>query len=299
MLKGLRPGERVGGTLSGRRGVGQAAEAQSDILLDALCCCRVNPLCAAPKSSIKLRTTLGMKSIGKILLGGKPANASTGGPEKSLLRATSAPSLKKACVIPKWLAHELLQERNAAQAHEDWRRDVTERLQQIRRKPSLNDALNALVYQLKRDNLTEVALRKLGVSLSTSELDGILRIFDSDGSGSTDFSEFYHLIKSQEDHLPDNYGTDENQGREKLHGYTVGERVKLRLCMSNKALQLDAHADIKSLHGTIVGNGARSGTFLLQLEDTNEKLLVKPRQLSKTKPTKAAPLKRSNTFELA
>ncbi|CAJ1395003.1 unnamed protein product [Effrenium voratum] len=176
-----------------------------------------------------------MKSIGKILLGGKPANASTGGcrrrcreqgPEKSLLRATSAPSLKKACVIPKWLAHELLQERNAAQAHEDWRRDVTERLQQIRRKPSLNDALNALVYQLKRDNLTEgelfaridadsdgelsrlelqVALRKLGVSLSTSELDGILRIFDSDGSGSTDFSEFYHLIKSQEDHLPDNY----------------------------------------------------------------------------------------------
>ncbi|CAJ1395000.1 unnamed protein product [Effrenium voratum] len=270
-----------------------------------------------------------MKSIGKILLGGKPANASTGGcrrrcreqgPEKSLLRATSAPSLKKACVIPKWLAHELLQERNAAQAHEDWRRDVTERLQQIRRKPSLNDALNALVYQLKRDNLTEgelfaridadsdgelsrlelqVALRKLGVSLSTSELDGILRIFDSDGSGSTDFSEFYHLIKSQEDHLPDNYGTDENQGREKLHGYTVGERVKLRLCMSNKALQLDAHADIKSLHGTIVGNGARSGTFLLQLEDTNEKLLVKPRQLSKTKPTKAAPLKRSNTFELA
>ena len=31
-----------------------------------------------------------------------------------------------------------------------------------------------------------------------------------------------------------------------------------------EALQLDAHADIKSLHGTIVGNGARSGTFLLQ-----------------------------------
>ncbi|CAJ1360652.1 unnamed protein product [Effrenium voratum] len=84
-----------------------------------------------------------------------------------------------------------------------------------------------------------------------------------------DFSEFYHLIKSQEDHLPDNYGTDENQGREKLHGYTVGERVKLRLCMSNKALQLDAHADIKSLHGTIVGNGARSGTFLLQRSTTD------------------------------
>ena len=31
---------------------------------------------------------------------------------------------------------------------------------------------------------SEAALRKLGVSLSTSELDGILRIFDSDGSGS-------------------------------------------------------------------------------------------------------------------
>ena len=32
----------------------------------------------------------------------------------------------------------------------------------------------------------EASLRKLGVSLSTSELDGILRIFDSDGSGSID-----------------------------------------------------------------------------------------------------------------
>ena len=32
----------------------------------------------------------------------------------------------------------------------------------------------------------EASLRKLGVSLSTSELDGILGIFDSDGSGSID-----------------------------------------------------------------------------------------------------------------
>ncbi|CAK9091476.1 unnamed protein product [Durusdinium trenchii] len=98
-----------------------------------------------------------------------------------------------------------MQERYAEQAHEDWRRDVSHRLTQIRQKPRLNDALNVLVYQLKRDGLTEgelferidankdgelskselqSALRKLGVSLSTSELDGILRIFDSDGSGS-------------------------------------------------------------------------------------------------------------------
>ena len=32
----------------------------------------------------------------------------------------------------------------------------------------------------------QASLRKLGVSLNTSELDGILRIFDSDGSGSID-----------------------------------------------------------------------------------------------------------------
>ena len=29
----------------------------------------------------------------------------------------------------------------------------------------------------------QIALRKLGVDLTTSELDGILRIFDADGSG--------------------------------------------------------------------------------------------------------------------
>ena len=35
------------------------------------------------------------------------------------------------------LEHELMQERYAEQAHEDWRRDVSHRLTQIRQKPRL------------------------------------------------------------------------------------------------------------------------------------------------------------------
>ena len=56
---------------------------------------------------------------------------------------------------PKWLEHELMQERYCEQAMEDWRKDVQARLGQIRQKPRLNDALNVLVYQLKREGLTE------------------------------------------------------------------------------------------------------------------------------------------------
>jgi len=281
-----------------------------------------------------------MHSIGKILVrpfgGGKTdrlAKKADGG-----RHTASAPTLRMGASLhpkfkgkvmppkdmPKWLEHELMQEKFAEQAHEDWRRDVAYRLMQIRQKPRLNTALNVLVYQLKRENLTEgqlfekidsnqdgelsrtelqAALRKLGVSLSTSELDGILRIFDSDGSGSIDFTEFYQLIKNQEDFLPEDFGLDDDQPPEdSLQNYHQGERVKLRLCMSNKALHVGEHDDPKSLHGTIVGPGPRKDTYLLKLEDSDQNLLVKPRHMSKAKSTTSSKsssrLVRNRTVEL-
>ncbi|CAK9113177.1 unnamed protein product [Durusdinium trenchii] len=285
-----------------------------------------------------------MKSIGKILVrpfsGAIERSVQDAEPKRSLSHAPSAPLLKGNGAqisqklkprshapreMPKWLEHELMQERYAEQAHEDWRRDVSHRLTQIRQKPRLNDALNVLVYQLKRDGLTEgelferidankdgelskselqSALRKLGVSLSTSELDGILRIFDSDGSGSIDFTEFYQLIKSQEDYLPENFGLpDDKDKNDSLDAYNPGDRVKLRLCISNKALQVDEHDEPHTLHGTIVGRGPRKETYLLKLEDSEEKLLVKPRHMSKTKASTSTSSKsrlpRNGTVELA
>lgn len=41
------------------------------------------------------------------------------------------------------------------------------------------------------------ALRRLGCPLSPSELDGVLRCFDADGSGSIDFGEFYQILKEE------------------------------------------------------------------------------------------------------
>eukprot|EP00435_Cladocopium_sp_Y103_P046650 s488_g13.t1 len=52
------------------------------------------------------------------------------------------------------------------------------------------------------------ALRRLGCPLSPAELDGVLRCFDADGSGSIDFGEFYQILK------------DEYDSVEMRHGYT-------------------------------------------------------------------------------
>lgn len=262
-----------------------------------------------------------MKSIGKILVrpfGGGKVDGRAAKAEGKMSLSASAPTLKLNGAghgsklgkirppreMPKWLEHEMMQEKFAQEEHESWRRDVASRLMQIREKPRLNEALNVLVYQLKREGLTEgelfqridsnqdgelsrselqASLRKLGVSLSTSELDGILRIFDSDGSGSIDFTEFYQLIKNQEDYLPSDFGLPDDKPPEDTHCYQEGERVKLRLCMSNKALHFGEHDEAKSLHGTIVGPGPRKDTYLLKLEESDQNLLVKPRHLSKAK----------------
>eukprot|EP00435_Cladocopium_sp_Y103_P048122 s385_g14.t1 len=278
-----------------------------------------------------------MKSIGKILVrpfGGKDGKG--GKAEGKLSLSASAPTLKLNGAhgsahgpklgkirppreMPKWLEHELMQEKFAQEEHEIWRRDVASRLLQIREKPRLklgenaegsagNEALNVLVYQLKRENLTEgqlferidsnqdgelsrselqASLRKLGVSLSTSELDGILRIFDSDGSGSIDPWAFFEFSQVANHRYP-------------LHSYQQGERVKLRLCMSNKALRFGEHDEVKSLHGTIVGPGPRKDTYLLKLEESDQNLLVKPRHLSKAKTASKASraVVRTQTVEL-
>lgn len=281
-----------------------------------------------------------MKSIGKILVrhpfGSGKVDGKSAKAEGKMSLSASAPTLKlgapgsvhgpklgkirPAREMPKWLEHELMQEKFAQEEHEIWRRDVAARLMQIREKPRLNEALNVLVYQLKRENLTEgqlferidsnqdgelsrselqASLRKLGVSLSTSELDGILRIFDSDGSGSIDFAEIYQLIKNQEDYLPSDFGLpDDKPPEDSRHSYKQGERVKLRLCMSNKALHFGEHDEAKSLHGTIVGPGPRKDTYLLKLEESDQNLLVKPRHLSKTKHASKAAVVRTQTVEL-
>eukprot|EP00913_Durusdinium_trenchii_P016575 g15580.t1 len=228
--------------------------------------------------------SVGMKSIGKILVrpfsGAIERSVQDAEPKRSLSHAPSAPLLKGNGAqisqklkprshapreMPKWLEHELMQERYAEQAHEDWRRDVSHRLTQIRQKPRLNDALNVLVYQLKRDGLTEGEL------------------FERIDANKEPF-EFRGEIKSQEDYLPENFGLpDDKDKNDSLDAYNPGDRVKLRLCISNKALQVDEHDEPHTLHGTIVGRGPRKETYLLKLEDNEEKLLVKPRHMSKTK----------------
>mmetsp|Transcript_72157 Transcript_72157/g.168893 ORF Transcript_72157/g.168893 Transcript_72157/m.168893 type:complete len:276 (-) Transcript_72157:115-942(-) len=270
-----------------------------------------------------------MKSIGRLLMspfGGTteakpPTSPKPESGRPKLTRANSAPSLEDRQAekvkkhLPKWLEYVAHQEEENRKAMEDWQHQLHDRLLKIRGKSALNSALNSLVLHLKKEGLTEgelfakidadgdgelsrqelqMALRRLGVDLTTTELDGILRIFDADGNGTVDFSEFYHLLKTQEALLPEDEEA-EFLKRDKKKDFEMGDRVKVNLLMSNRALMFDEHAEAKDLHGKIVGPG-KKGTIMIQLEEADRTLFVKPRQLSRTKGrAESAMMQRSRT----
>eukprot|EP00438_Fugacium_kawagutii_P001573 Skav219904 [mRNA] locus=scaffold5195:32713:38123:- [translate_table: standard] len=100
-----------------------------------------------------------------------------------------------------------------------------EKLEEIRAKSPLKQALFSLILHIEDPGEMAAALRRLGCPLSPSELDGVLRCFDADGSGSIDFGEFYQILKEEYDSI-ELHGPKEDDPR--LCGFEIGDRVRLK-----------------------------------------------------------------------
>ncbi|CAJ1340258.1 unnamed protein product, partial [Effrenium voratum] len=180
-----------------------------------------------------------------------------------------------------------------------------EKLDELKSKSPLKTALDSLIQHIEDQNLSELelfheidqngdgiltrgemaaALRRLGCPLSPSELDGVLRCFDADGSGSIDFSEFYLIIKEESDLIE----RKEPEAKDpRLCGFTVGDRVRLKCKLlselSGASLLKD---DFNVTTGKVMGPGKRQGIITIALEKNGEEMTVKAGLLARLTATK-------------
>lgn len=180
-----------------------------------------------------------------------------------------------------------------------------EKLEEIRAKSPLKQALFSLIQHIEDQGLSELelfheidqngdgiltrsemaaALRRLGCPLSPAELDGVLRCFDADGSGSIDFGEFYQILKDECDSME---MKEAEQDDPRLCGFEIGDRVRLkgRLLseLSGASLLKD---DLDVTTGKVMGPGKKQGIIMIALEKNGEEMTVKASLLQKLSATK-------------
>lgn len=206
-----------------------------------------------------------------------------------------------------WKRHKKRKDQKAPAEVEAERRQAArqEKLEEIRAKSPLKQALFSLIQHIEDQGLSELelfheidqngdgiltrsemaaALRRLGCPLSPAELDGVLRCFDADGSGSIDFGEFYQILKDECDSME---MKEAEQDDPRLCGFEIGDRVRLkgRLLseLSGASLLKD---DLDVTTGKVMGPGKKQGIIMIALEKNGEEMTVKASLLQKLSATK-------------
>jgi len=183
-----------------------------------------------------------------------------------------------------------------------------EKLDEIRAKSPLKQALYSLIMHIEEQGLSEIelfheidqngdgiltrgemaaALRRLGCPLSPAELDGVLRCFDADGSGSIDFGEFYAILKDEYDSMDGLLRKGPEEDDPRLCGFEIGDRVRLKgrlLSEISGASLLKDDLDVTT--GKVMGPGKKQGILMITLEKNGEEMTVKATLLQKLSATK-------------
>ncbi|CAE7366240.1 hspbap1 [Symbiodinium pilosum] len=128
------------------------------------------------------------------------------------------------------------------------------------------------------------ALRRLACPLSPAELDGVLRCFDADNSGSIDFAEFYQVLREESHWIEQREATKDDP---RLCGFAIGDRVRLKCQLfselSKASLLKD---DFQSTTGKVMGPGKKQGIITISLEKGGDEMTVKAALLEKLTATK-------------
>eukprot|EP00930_Biecheleria_cincta_P029203 TRINITY_DN2032_c0_g2_i1.p1 TRINITY_DN2032_c0_g2~~TRINITY_DN2032_c0_g2_i1.p1 ORF type:complete len:246 (-),score=53.07 TRINITY_DN2032_c0_g2_i1:46-717(-) len=192
---------------------------------------------------------------------------------------------------PKWLARAQELDKAAVHSQGEWYQEVDDRLGRLMQKPILGEAVDALLMQIQKQKMTEIqlfeaidtngdgelskteiqtALRKLGVSLPPSELDAIVRIFDTDGNGTIDFSEFFYLLQQKQVSRSKDTGSDgADVAYDPLYGFRVGETAKCLINVSFKDMGTDPYEKV-SRFVTIIGPALKKGIIFVKFQTASD-----------------------------
>jgi len=186
---------------------------------------------------------------------------------------------------------------------EDRFASLAKRLEALKSKGPMKRAIFGMVKQIQSHGLSELelfnsidqdgngtlergelmaALRRLGVRLTSAELDGILRAIDADGNGTIDYQEFYFLLKSESDAILEEE-PDEDDPR--MLGFKQGEQVQIKVSLwtdsEREHRSCFEYCEGKPEVGTVMGPGSKPGTLLVKYNRNDSLVNFKPNHLRK------------------
>mmetsp|Transcript_68973 Transcript_68973/g.165525 ORF Transcript_68973/g.165525 Transcript_68973/m.165525 type:complete len:320 (+) Transcript_68973:157-1116(+) len=130
-------------------------------------------------------------------------------------------------------------------------------------------------------------LRAIGVSIKPTELDAIMRTFDSEHHGSIDYWEFHDLINPYIEQAKEVIKGQEEALAAAVEPPVTGEdsgaRVQVLIELPKKDPPLFDPRPFKSLNerGTVIGHGKSRGTVLVKFDSSHMAYTLRPNQLKR------------------
>lgn len=138
-------------------------------------------------------------------------------------------------------------------------------------------------------------LRSMGITLLPSELDSVLRAFDTDGNGTIEFDEFFDLLSKHAQELGLGCYKQPEPEYDLIHGFRKGARVKSGVllpheeCDQVRGSKLGPELDRAQMGATVIGYGEQRGTVKVRFDMSSRTYNVRPEYLTHLPDKEPAP----------